>query len=106
MFGGLTQALREQRMILAQEAADDERGILERSFYAQLRELLLGQTAQSGPKGFKGGVVLTDEVLEHYTRGQWRQFSVADEQVMETIETFSKVFDDYADAYVGSCKMK
>jgi DNA-directed RNA polymerase subunit beta len=73
---------------------DDERAILERSFYARLKELLLGQVAQSGPKGFKGGVEINNDVLFSYTRGQWRQFSVIDEKAMETIENLSKVFDE------------
>ncbi|PWC73552.1 DNA-directed RNA polymerase subunit beta [Azospirillum sp. TSH100] len=73
---------------------DDERGILERSFYTRLKEVLLGQTAQSGPKGMKGGTVLTDEVLAGLSKGLWRQIAIADEQVMETVENLAKVFDD------------
>src|SRR5271163_2795967 len=34
---------------------DDERAILERSFAARLKELLLGQTAVGGPRGMKSG---------------------------------------------------
>jgi DNA-directed RNA polymerase subunit beta len=34
---------------------DSERAILERSFFARLKELLLGQTSVSGPKGFATG---------------------------------------------------
>ena len=73
---------------------DDERGILERSFYTRLKEVLLGQTAQSGPKGMKGGTVLTEEVLAGLSKGLWRQIAIADEQVMETVENLGKVFDD------------
>jgi len=73
---------------------DDERGILERSFYTRLKEVLIGQTAQSGPKGMKGGTVLTDEVLAGLSKGLWRQIAIADEQVMETVENLGKVFDD------------
>jgi len=73
---------------------DDERAILERSFYVRLRELLSGKNAQSGPKGFKGGVEITEDVLAAYTKGQWRQFAVDDEATMGTIENLSKVFDE------------
>ncbi|CAO3419291.1 DNA-directed RNA polymerase subunit beta [Azospirillum endophyticum] len=73
---------------------DDERGILERSFYTRLKEVLIGQTAQSGPKGMKGGTVLTDEVLAGLSKGLWRQIAIADETVMETVENLAKVFDD------------
>ncbi|MCG5243840.1 DNA-directed RNA polymerase subunit beta [Azospirillum doebereinerae] len=73
---------------------DDERVILERSFYTRLKEVLIGQTAQSGPKGMKGGTVLTDEVLGGLSKGLWRQISIADETVMENVENLAKVFDD------------
>jgi DNA-directed RNA polymerase subunit beta len=73
---------------------DDERKILERSFYGRLRELLLGQKAVSGPKGFRTGVVITEADLQAITRGQYRQVTIEDEQVMETIEAIGKVFDD------------
>ena len=73
---------------------DDEKAILERSFYTRLREVLVGQVAQSGPRGLKTGSPLTVEDLNVLTKGQWRQISVDNEQVMETIENLSKVFDD------------
>jgi DNA-directed RNA polymerase subunit beta len=56
--------------------------------------VLIGQTAQAGPKGMKGGTVLTDEVLGGLSRGLWRQISIADETVMENVENLAKVFDD------------
>src|SRR6266436_3050920 len=41
---------------------DDEQAILERSFSARLKELMLGEIAVSGPKGLKSGSKLTDTV--------------------------------------------
>ncbi|MFC7334206.1 DNA-directed RNA polymerase subunit beta [Rhodocista pekingensis] len=73
---------------------DDEKAILERSFYTRLKELLLGQRTVSGPKGMKGGETITDETLAGLTRGQWRHISVENDQVMEIIEQTGKVFDD------------
>ena len=73
---------------------DDERAILERSFYTRLKEILLGQTGQGGPRGFKAGEVITEDTLAQYTRGQWRQISVGDEKSMEIVENLSKVFDE------------
>jgi DNA-directed RNA polymerase subunit beta len=73
---------------------DDEKGILERSFYTRLKELLVGQTTVSGPKGIKAGDVIGDELLAGLTRGQWRHISVADDHVMEIIEQTGKVFDE------------
>jgi len=73
---------------------DDEKGILERSFYTRLKELLVGQATVSGPKGLKSGEVIGDELLSGLTRGQWRHISVADDHVMEIIEQTGKVFDE------------
>jgi DNA-directed RNA polymerase subunit beta len=74
---------------------DDERAILERSFFARMQEILVGQKATSGPKAFPTGKAITQEMLDGYTHGQWRQISVKDDKVMEQIETISKVFDDH-----------
>ncbi|WP_029011728.1 DNA-directed RNA polymerase subunit beta [Niveispirillum irakense] len=73
---------------------DDEKAILERSFYNRLKELLVGQSVVSGPKGLKSGDTVSDELLSGLTRGQWRHISVADDRVMEIIEQTGKVFDD------------
>ncbi|WP_028464334.1 DNA-directed RNA polymerase subunit beta [Nisaea denitrificans] len=72
---------------------DDERKILERGFFARLKEQLLGQKSVEGPKGFKGGVEITEAVLAEYTQGQWRQFSVEDESRMEYLEGIKGEFD-------------
>ncbi|MEP1322460.1 DNA-directed RNA polymerase subunit beta [Nisaea sp.] len=72
---------------------DDERAILERGFFARLKEQLLGQKSVEGPKGFKGGVEITEAVLAEYTQGQWRQFSVEDETRMEYLEGIKGEFD-------------
>ncbi|CAK0778564.1 RNA polymerase subunit beta [uncultured Gammaproteobacteria bacterium] len=77
---------------------DDEKAILERSFYGRLKSMLNGQKAVSGPKGLTTGTMLNETVLGNFTRGQWRQVSVEDERVMETIEGMSHVFDDTIEA--------
>jgi len=73
---------------------DDERGIIERGFFERLRALLVGQKASAGPKGFPTGKAITDEMLEEYSRGQWRQVAVKDDKAMQEIEAVSKVFDE------------
>jgi len=74
---------------------DDERKILERSYYARLKELVLGQVATAGPKGFRtGGAPVSDADLQGFTQGQWRQIVVADDAAMERVEGLSRTFDD------------
>lgn len=72
---------------------DDEQRILERSFFGRLKEMLLGQTSVSGPKGFKAGGMIGDLDLAGLTNGQWRQIVVADEAVMSDIEAMGETFD-------------
>ncbi len=77
---------------------DDERAILERNYYARLKEFLLGQKASAGPKNFPIGKAIADEVLSEFSFGQWRQIAVKDDKVMEQIESIGKVFDDQVNA--------
>ncbi|MDP1974914.1 MAG: DNA-directed RNA polymerase subunit beta, partial [Alphaproteobacteria bacterium] len=75
---------------------DDMLAILERNSKARLQELLLGQNATKGPKGFKAGI-LTQEMLDTFTFRQWRQFVVKDDAIMDKIEAVNKHFDDSVD---------
>ncbi|MBX6368879.1 MAG: DNA-directed RNA polymerase subunit beta [Rhodospirillales bacterium] len=77
---------------------DDERAILERSFYARLKELLLGETAVSGPKGMKSGSKVTEELLAGYTQGQWKQIAIRNDEKMAEIEALKKQMDEANDA--------
>jgi DNA-directed RNA polymerase subunit beta len=72
---------------------DDERAILDRSFGARLKELLIGQTAVGGPKGMKSGIEVTEAVLAEYTPGQWRQISIRDDARMADIELLKQQMD-------------
>jgi DNA-directed RNA polymerase subunit beta len=72
---------------------DDEKAILERSFYDRLKELLMGRKIVSGPKGLKGGGKVTEELLAEYTQGQWKQFVIAHDSAMEEIEEMKKSLD-------------
>ncbi|HUI34518.1 MAG TPA: DNA-directed RNA polymerase subunit beta, partial [Stellaceae bacterium] len=73
---------------------DDERAILERSFSTRMRELLVGQTADSGPKGLKSGTKLTEDILSEYTSANMREISVRDDKRMADIEALKKQMAD------------
>ena len=73
---------------------DDEKAILERSFYNQLKDMLLNQTAAAGPRQMKAGTKITDKVLGDYTPGQWKQFSVKGDKRQAEIEGLKKQFDE------------
>jgi DNA-directed RNA polymerase subunit beta len=73
---------------------DDERAILERSFHAQLKGLLMHQDVASGPKGLKAGTRVTEAVLAEYTPGQWRQIATRNDKRMADIEALKRLMDD------------
>jgi len=73
---------------------DDEKAILERSFYNQLKDLLLNQTLAAGPRQLKAGTKITDKVLGDYTPGHWKQFSVKGDKRQGEIEALKKQFDE------------
>ena len=72
---------------------DDEKAILERSFADRLKELISGRKIVSGPKGIKTGGMVTEDVLNEYTPGQWRQIVVANDDVMTEVEDLKKSHD-------------
>jgi len=88
-----SQAIERAEIERLAKDRDDERAILERGFFDRLKELLTGKTATAGPKGFKAGVALTPDVFAQYTPGQWRQFAVEDDKLMDYLEGLKEHFD-------------
>jgi DNA-directed RNA polymerase subunit beta len=73
---------------------DDEKVILERSFYGRLKELLMNQTAAGGPKGLAADTRITERVLGDYTPGQWKSIAVKNDKRMADIEALKKQFSE------------
>ncbi|MGK2286667.1 DNA-directed RNA polymerase subunit beta [Pedomonas sp. V897] len=65
---------------------EDERAILDRSTYARLKDILVGETATSGPKGFKKGAEITEQVLAETPRHEWWKFAIANDERQTHIE--------------------
>ncbi|CAA7624424.1 DNA-directed RNA polymerase subunit beta [Magnetospirillum sp. SS-4] len=76
---------------------DDERGILERSFFARLKQLLVGKKVVSGPKGVKAGQVLSDEMMAELHPTAWRNIAVDDDAAMADAEQLKRAFDAQVD---------
>ncbi|MFZ5683008.1 MAG: DNA-directed RNA polymerase subunit beta [Pseudomonadota bacterium] len=72
---------------------DDEFAILNRNMQGRLRQLLVGKTAVSGPKGLGRGEI-TAEKLEEIAPGLWWQIALDDEKAMGELEALRKQFDD------------
>ena len=73
---------------------EDEQSILDRSIYARLKPLLLGQTVASGPKEAKKGTKITEELLDELNTGLWWQIAVSDDKVMEKVDALHQQFQD------------
>ncbi|WP_337188996.1 DNA-directed RNA polymerase subunit beta [Phenylobacterium sp.] len=72
---------------------DDEFAILNRNMQGRLRQLLVGKTAVSGPKGLGRGEI-TAEKLEEIAPGLWWQIALDDEKAMGELEALRKQFDE------------
>jgi DNA-directed RNA polymerase subunit beta len=73
---------------------DDERTILERSFAARLKELMLGQIAVGGPRGMTSGIEITEAVLAEHPAAHWKQISIRDDGRMAGIEALKNQMED------------
>ncbi|MES2253142.1 MAG: DNA-directed RNA polymerase subunit beta [Pseudomonadota bacterium] len=87
-------AIERQEIERLAKDRDDERGILERSFYQRLQDKLMGHKIVSGPTGIQSGKKVTSEILAEFTQGQWRRISVDDETTMTDIEAMKRHIDE------------
>ena len=74
--------------------ASDERGILDRSTYARLRQSLVGQTVVAAPKGLKKGAEIDDDMLATVPRREWWKFGVAEDAIQADLEALKAQWED------------
>jgi len=72
---------------------DDEFAILNRNMQGRLRQLLVGKSAVSGPKGLGRGEIGADK-LEEIAPGLWWQIALDDEKAMAELEALRRQFDE------------
>ncbi|MEM0928174.1 MAG: DNA-directed RNA polymerase subunit beta [Pseudomonadota bacterium] len=72
---------------------DAEQAILDRNIFGRLEEMLVGQDAVSGPKGFSKGEV-TRDVLKETQRGLWWKIAIADDAKMGEIEGLKQQYEE------------
>ena len=90
-------AIERQEIEALAKDRDDERAIIERSFYSRLKDVLLGQVVQDGPEGIERGATIDEGVLGQFTPGQWRQIAVENDEAMKVLENLRQEFDDKVD---------
>ena len=79
---------------------DDEKAILERSFYGRLKDLLVQvrRPRSAGPRAWPtSNTKITEKVLSDFTPGQWRQIAVERQAPEVDIEALNKQFDESID---------
>ncbi|MBR6674777.1 MAG: DNA-directed RNA polymerase subunit beta, partial [Alphaproteobacteria bacterium] len=64
---------------------DDEKAILQNSFYERIRALMIGQEVAKAD-GFKSGTVLTEENLKDVANYNLRRISIVNDEIMRNIE--------------------
>ncbi len=72
---------------------DDEFAILNRNMTSRLRELLIGRSAVSGPKGLGRGEITTEKLAD-VSPGLWWQIALDDEAAMTELEALRRQFDE------------
>ncbi len=88
------QAIEREEIERLAKDRDDEQAILDRNVFGRLAEMLTGKKAESGPKGFKKGDKVTQDVLDAHPRGTWWQFGLANDKAMAEIEALKNQYDE------------
>ncbi len=88
------QAIEREEIERLAKDRDDELAILDRNVYARLVDILTGQKAIAGPKGFKRDQILDRAIIDEYPRSQWWTFALDDDAVMAELEAMRKQYDE------------
>ena len=80
---------------------EDERAILNRASWSRLKEMLVGQTVASAPKGVKKGAKIDDALLDDVEKREWWKFAVADDARQSDLEAVKAQYDEAVGAIVG-----
>ncbi|MDT0574653.1 DNA-directed RNA polymerase subunit beta [Croceicoccus sp. F390] len=88
-----TRAIQNEEIERLAKDREDERAILNRATYNQLRDMLLGQTASAAPKGVKKGQEISEDLLAEVERHDWFKFAVADDGRQSQLEAIKAQYD-------------
>ncbi|MCB1781479.1 MAG: DNA-directed RNA polymerase subunit beta [Candidatus Competibacteraceae bacterium] len=90
-----SRALQIEEMELKRIRKDlnDQLRILEDDLYQRMERMLVGQPAEGGPEGLRGGERVTVEYLTNLRRGQWFQIRMQAEELNEQLEKINRQLD-------------
>jgi len=80
---------------------EDERAILNRASWSRLKEMLIGQTIVSGPKGIKKGATIDEALLDEVEKREWWKIAVADDARQSDLEAVKTQYDEAVSAIVA-----
>lgn len=81
-----TLSIQEEQLKAVRKDVNDQYRIVENDILLRLENLLIGEVAEGGPKGFRSGTKITRELLEGLERQQWFEISLRDEAVNLQLE--------------------
>ncbi|HSN70968.1 MAG TPA: DNA-directed RNA polymerase subunit beta, partial [Steroidobacteraceae bacterium] len=69
---------------------EDQRRILEEDLFSRVQSMLLGRTAEAGPRKLKSGSKVTEDYLAELPREHWLEIRVKDDEINESLEKVSE----------------
>ncbi len=90
-------AIEKQQIEKLSKDRDDELRIIEHFVFMRLEKILTGQIVVSGPKSVKSGQIISEQILESLSKGQFWQLIVEDADVMNEIEQIKRHYDEKKD---------
>ena len=83
-------AIEEDELAQVREDLNDQLRIFEEDVFARLRKLLMGKTADAGPKKLKKGSKITAAYLDELEREQWFDIRLSGEEAQSQLEAAAK----------------
>ncbi|MBR9813784.1 DNA-directed RNA polymerase subunit beta [bacterium] len=83
-------AIEEEELAQVREDLNDQLRIFEEDVFSRVRRLLMGKTADAGPKKLKKGTKITAAYLDELEREQWFDIRLATEDAQSQLEAAAK----------------
>ena len=83
-------SIEEEELAQVREDLNDQLRIFEEDVFSRLRKLLMGKTADAGPKKLKKGTKITAAYLDELEREQWFDIRLATEDAQNQLEAAAK----------------
>ena len=83
-------SIEEEELAQVREDLNDQLRIFEEDVFSRVRKLLMGKTADAGPKKLKKGTKLTAAYLDELEREQWFDIRLATEDAQSQLEAAAK----------------